>query len=167
MIMRLKSVGPVFGLLCLVSCAVSPPASASGPPSAPETQLEEPRMPTDNTRDRERDSTTALLTRLSKEATATLIGQVLSIRDDALLRPRFVGPMLVYAEGGEYRVLEPSRCKEKVCIRDSWGNPIRFGLPGPVHDWDFWSFGANGIDEQGKGDDLVVGDTVASVESWR
>jgi hypothetical protein len=57
--------------------------------------------------------------------------------------------------------LEPFR-------RDAWGQPIRFRQPGPVHThgWDVWSVGPNGIDEEGEGDDLLIGeDDVATVSS--
>ena len=52
-------------------------------------------------------------------------------------------------------------------ICDAWGHPIVFRLPGVVHrsGWDIYSFGPNGIDEQGQGDDLVIGDDVATVTS--
>lgn len=50
---------------------------------------------------------------------------------------------------------------------DAWGNLIRYRCPGPNHKngWDLWSVGPNGIDEQGAGDDLLVGEDVAEVPS--
>jgi hypothetical protein len=44
---------------------------------------------------------------------------------------------------------------------DAWGAPIHFrAQPGPVHKhgWDLWSDGPNGIDEQGRGDDILLGE---------
>jgi hypothetical protein len=40
---------------------------------------------------------------------------------------------------------------------DAWGRPIRYRCPGVRYKWDFSSLGANGQDEVGGGDDLVVG----------
>jgi hypothetical protein len=50
---------------------------------------------------------------------------------------------------------------------DGWGRPLLYRCPGPVHKhgWDRWSVGRNGIDEQGQGDDILIGDDVADVES--
>jgi hypothetical protein len=50
---------------------------------------------------------------------------------------------------------------------DSWGHPIRYRCPGPVHrhGWDLWSVGPNGTDEQGEGDDILVGEDVADIGS--
>lgn len=50
-------------------------------------------------------------------------------------------------------------------VRDEWGQPIRFRVPGQVHTrgWDAWSIGPNGIDEQGQGDDILIGEDVAPV----
>jgi hypothetical protein len=40
---------------------------------------------------------------------------------------------------------------------DAWGRPIRYRCPGVRDRWDFSSLGADGIDEHGEGDDIVVG----------
>ena len=52
-------------------------------------------------------------------------------------------------------------------VRDGWGRPFRIRAPGPVHKHgrDLWSFGPNGINEQGGGDDILVGADVADVKS--
>jgi hypothetical protein len=52
---------------------------------------------------------------------------------------------------------------------DAWDRWIVYRSPGPVHThgWDFYSFGPNGIDEHGGGDDIVVGEDVAEVASTR
>ncbi len=49
--------------------------------------------------------------------------------------------------------------EEQGILVDDWGKPIRLRVPGPVHNygWDAWSCGPNGIDEQGQGDDILVG----------
>ncbi len=43
---------------------------------------------------------------------------------------------------------------------DAWDHPIQYRCPGPIHKngWDLISFGPNGISEDGKGDDVVVGE---------
>jgi len=43
---------------------------------------------------------------------------------------------------------------------DGWGRPLKYRCPGTKHPtgWDLYSFGPNGIDESGDGDDLLVGD---------
>ncbi len=45
---------------------------------------------------------------------------------------------------------------------DAWGSPIFYRCPGPVHNngWDLISCGPNGIYEEGRGDDIVVGEDV-------
>lgn len=43
-------------------------------------------------------------------------------------------------------------------ILDAWGHPIRYACPGPLHGWDVWSCGPDGVDDEGCGDDLVAGD---------
>jgi len=50
---------------------------------------------------------------------------------------------------------------------DAWGRWIVYRSPGPVHGhgWDFYSFGPNGIDELGQGDDILIGEDVALVAS--
>jgi hypothetical protein len=50
---------------------------------------------------------------------------------------------------------------------DGWGQHLVFRSPGPAHrhGWDLYSVGPNGIDEQGLGDDLLVGEDLASVIS--
>jgi hypothetical protein len=50
-------------------------------------------------------------------------------------------------------------------VTDQWGHPIRLRVPGHVHaqGWDVWSCGPNGIDEQGQGDDILIGEDVAPV----
>jgi hypothetical protein len=52
-------------------------------------------------------------------------------------------------------------------VQDPWGHVLIFSAPGPVHrhGWDLWSVGPNGIDEQGAGDDILVGEDVADVTS--
>jgi hypothetical protein len=52
---------------------------------------------------------------------------------------------------------------------DGWGRPLLYRSPGPVHPhgWDLWSVGPNGIDEQGGGDDILVGENVAAEGSAR
>ncbi|MEZ0228461.1 MAG: type II secretion system protein GspG [Planctomycetota bacterium] len=49
-----------------------------------------------------------------------------------------------------------------ICPLDAWGRSFRVRVPGPIHrsGWDLYSLGANGMDEQGDGDDLIVGETV-------
>jgi hypothetical protein len=51
-------------------------------------------------------------------------------------------------------------------ISDECG-PIHFRVPGSFHGrgWDAWSVGPNGIDEQGAGDDILIGEDVADVTS--
>jgi|SRR5579883_610164 len=69
---------------------------------------------------------------------------------------------------GEIRCVAPpdapawSMRDRAVC--DSWGNPIRLESPGPVHrkGWDVWSCGPNGVDERGGGDDILIGEDMAS-----
>ncbi len=43
---------------------------------------------------------------------------------------------------------------------DAWEAPLVYRSPGPVHrnGWDLYSVGPNGVDEQGKGDDILVGE---------
>jgi hypothetical protein len=52
-------------------------------------------------------------------------------------------------------------------LRDSWGHPLVYECPGPVHrnGWDIYSVGPNGVDEGGLGDDILVGEDVADVGS--
>jgi hypothetical protein len=52
---------------------------------------------------------------------------------------------------------------------DGWNHPVMYRCPGPVHPhgWDLYSIGPNGIDEQGRGDDILVGEDVAEVASSR
>jgi hypothetical protein len=52
-------------------------------------------------------------------------------------------------------------------LLDAWGHAIKFRFPGRVHrhGWDLYSVGPNGIDEQGGGDDILVGEDVADVGS--
>ena len=44
-------------------------------------------------------------------------------------------------------------------IVDAWGRPLRDSCPGPIHPlaWDVWSCGPDGVDDEGRGDDLVAG----------
>jgi hypothetical protein len=46
---------------------------------------------------------------------------------------------------------------------DGWNRPVRYRCPGPVHahGWDLYSFGPDGIDDHGGGDDVLVGEDVA------
>jgi hypothetical protein len=50
---------------------------------------------------------------------------------------------------------------------DAWGRTLVYRCPGPVHHqgWDLYSFGPDGIDDRGEGDDILVGEDVASIES--
>lgn len=50
---------------------------------------------------------------------------------------------------------------------DGWSNALRYARPGPIHPngWDVWSAGPNGIDERGKGDDVLTGEDVAPIRS--
>jgi hypothetical protein len=50
---------------------------------------------------------------------------------------------------------------------DAWGRRIIYRSPGPVHrhGWDLYSVGPNGIDEQGRGDDILIGEDVAAISS--
>jgi len=50
--------------------------------------------------------------------------------------------------------------QENKAIRDSWGNPIYYRCPGPIHKngFDLISCGPNGVYEEGGGDDIVVGE---------
>ncbi len=52
-------------------------------------------------------------------------------------------------------------------VRDRWGNPLLCRSPGPVHTrgWDLWSTGPNGVDEDGHGDDIIIGADVAAVST--
>jgi hypothetical protein len=54
---------------------------------------------------------------------------------------------------------------DKEYATDGWGHLLLFHCPGPVHKhgWDVWSCGPNGIDEQGGGDDILVGEDLAPV----
>ncbi|HLK16971.1 MAG TPA: type II secretion system protein GspG [Fimbriimonadaceae bacterium] len=51
--------------------------------------------------------------------------------------------------------------------RDGWGHPYLYRSPGVLHKegWDLISCGPNGIDEEGKGDDLIVGEDTPLVVS--
>lgn len=42
-------------------------------------------------------------------------------------------------------------------VRDAWGNPLSYACPGTHNTatYDLWSFGPNGVDEGGGGDDIV------------
>ena len=48
---------------------------------------------------------------------------------------------------------------------DGWRRPVRYRCPGPVHanGWDLYSFGPNGIDDGGRGDDILIGDDIGGV----
>ena len=52
---------------------------------------------------------------------------------------------------------------------DGWGRRMAYRCPGPVHrnGWDLYSFGPNGKDDDGGGDDILVGEDVAAVTSLR
>ncbi len=54
-------------------------------------------------------------------------------------------------------------------VLDGWGNRVILRLPGPIHrhGWDVYSTGSNGIDEHGRGDDIVIGEELAEVTSAR
>jgi hypothetical protein len=61
------------------------------------------------------------------------------------------------------------RLYRSVVWMDAWNHPIIYRCPGPIHrhGWDLYSVGPNGIDEQGDGDDILVGEDVASEGSAR
>ena len=50
---------------------------------------------------------------------------------------------------------------------DAWGHMLVYRCPGPIHaqGWDLYSVGPNGVDEHGEGDDILVGEDVASIMS--
>ncbi len=52
-------------------------------------------------------------------------------------------------------------------VKDPWGNHYLYRCPGPVHrhGWDLYSLGPNGVDEQGQGDDIMVGEDVGAIGS--
>ena len=52
-------------------------------------------------------------------------------------------------------------------VVDAWGRPYRYRCPGPVHKhgWDIYSLGPDGMDDQGEGDDLIIGGDFAAIES--
>jgi hypothetical protein len=51
--------------------------------------------------------------------------------------------------------------------QDGWLGSLRYAHPGPVHPngWDVWSPGPNGIDERGRGDDILIGEDVAPIKT--
>jgi hypothetical protein len=55
--------------------------------------------------------------------------------------------------------------EESDVVRDAWGNPLLVRYPGSVHrrGFDFYSTGPNGLDEEGSGDDILVGADVGLV----
>jgi hypothetical protein len=55
----------------------------------------------------------------------------------------------------------------KTEVLDAWGHAILYRCPGPVHKrgWDIYSVGPDGIDDQGQGDDVLVGEDLAAVTS--
>jgi hypothetical protein len=61
--------------------------------------------------------------------------------------------------GARWRPYGLTSVRGQVETIDGWGHPILFRSPGPIHadGWDAYSFGPNGIDEKGGGDDLIVG----------
>ncbi|MEZ0227831.1 MAG: hypothetical protein ACAI25_04345 [Planctomycetota bacterium] len=54
---------------------------------------------------------------------------------------------------------EPAPERQSYVV-DGWGGRIHLRVPGPVHKrgWDLWSPGPNGVDEEGQGDDVVIGE---------
>jgi hypothetical protein len=50
---------------------------------------------------------------------------------------------------------------------DGWSHALRYACPGPVHPngWDVWSIGPNGIDERGRGDDVLIGEDIAPIKT--
>lgn len=52
---------------------------------------------------------------------------------------------------------------------DAWGRLLVYRCPGPIHrrGWDLYSLGGNGVDEQGRGDDLLVGEDIAVIASGK
>jgi hypothetical protein len=45
-------------------------------------------------------------------------------------------------------------------LLDPWGQPMRYRRPGLIHrnGWEMWSSGPNEVDEDGMGDDVVIGE---------
>jgi hypothetical protein len=74
------------------------------------------------------------------------------------------GAMWTAAEAGK---LDVSNRAYNGIIVDGWNRALIFRFPGPVHrhGWDLYSVGPNGIDEQGGGDDILIGEDVAAVTS--
>ena len=68
-----------------------------------------------------------------------------------------------------HRFYRPPGLPSESIVVDGWGHPILYRCPGPVHGhgWDLYSVGANGIDERGGGDDILIGEDVSDVESAR
>lgn len=51
-------------------------------------------------------------------------------------------------------------------ILDGWERPIHYRSPGVTHtDFEVWSDGPNGIDDDGLGDDVLVGEDIAPIPS--
>jgi hypothetical protein len=65
----------------------------------------------------------------------------------------------VPADDGEIKVTWPDGDELTPKAFDAWGHPLYYCCPGRVHrhGWDLYSAGPNGVDEQGMGDDIVVG----------
>jgi len=82
--------------------------------------------------------------------------------DETLVQFRDGKSFIMFMNAACKRILEGSGV-----VRDGWGNPIIYRCPGPVHrhGWDLYSFGPNGVDEQGGGDDILMGEDVAEVGS--
>lgn len=60
----------------------------------------------------------------------------------------------------------PSAADEPARILcDGWGTPVRVQIKGPVHKdgYDVWSCGPNKLDEQGLGDDVLIGESKAEL----
>jgi hypothetical protein len=75
-----------------------------------------------------------------------------------------------YNESPREQYTEPQNgSNEPINAADGWDRPVCYRCPGPVHKrgWDLWSCGPNGVDEQGGGDDILVGEDVAVVGSAR
>ncbi|MEZ0228026.1 MAG: hypothetical protein ACAI25_05330 [Planctomycetota bacterium] len=83
------------------------------------------------------------------------------------------GPYFVSVSGGTPSGIVLNEGGEPVAsgpfLLDAWRHRVIFITPGFVHrnGWDLYSVGPNGIDEQGQGDDILVGEDVALVTSER
>jgi hypothetical protein len=77
-----------------------------------------------------------------------------------------------YLMGGHYLLNSDPETAGGAFLRgelanDAWGRPIRYRCPGVRDRWDFSSLGADGVDEHGEGDDLVLGPGSSSIRGTR